>query len=261
MMNPVKRCLPAAILAVLLTASSTGFASTTVLSDDFNKANQALLGTTPNVGGNWTITGSSVVNPLQVSGNQAALTTTGQDAYSAFSASVANAAGSVLHTSMDLNLSAVLTGDYFSHLSDPAGTTSFFFQRLGAVAAPGGGYFLTLAATSGTGATTTPGTTVLNLNQTYHVDEYWTFVAGALNDTFEVDVAGVSYVTKTWDSTTSAEPSFVSAANFRQGSASQAPTLTIDNLQVEVISVPEPAPMLLAGVAGLVGLAFRRSRG
>jgi hypothetical protein len=250
--------LPALVLSVLPTRSLAA-AATTVFSDDFNKPDQALLGTTANVGGTWTITGTSVVNPIQISGNQVALTTTGQDAFSAFSSSVPNTAGNVLHTSMDINLSAAqATGDYFSHLSDPAGTTSFFFQRLGAVATTGG-YLLQLAVTGGGGATTTAGTTVLSLNQTYHIDEYWTFVAGTLNDTFEIDVNGTSYLTKTWDST-SAEPTSVSAANFRQGTASVAPTLTVDNLQVEVITAPEPSTAFLAGLLGLVGLARRRSR-
>jgi hypothetical protein len=139
-------------------------------------------------------------------------------------------------------------------LSDPAGTTSFFFQRLGAVATSGG-YFLTLAATAGGGATTSVGTTVLSLNTTYHVDIDWNFVAGATNDTFQLSVNGSSYLSKTWDST-NAEPTSVSAVNFRQGTAAQAPTLTVDNLTVELI--PEPSSLTLLALAAMFGVAKRR---
>jgi hypothetical protein len=241
--------------AALSFASSANFASTIVMSDDFNKANQALLGTTPNVGGNWTITGTSTVNALQISGNAVPMANTGQDAFSAFAASIPNGPGAPLHTSMDINLSAVGTGDYFTHLSDPAGTTTNFYQRLGATATSGG-YFLTLAVTGGGGAATTAGTTVLSLGTTYHVDINWNFVAGALNDTFQVFVNGSPYLSKTWDST-NAEATAVSAANLRQGTAGAAATLTIDNLQVDV---PEPATLVLASMIGLVGLVCCRSR-
>jgi hypothetical protein len=246
----------AAVVAAVCAAPSAVFAAI-LFQDDFNKADQALLGTTPNVsGGNWTITGTSTVNPLQISGNQASLNTTGQDAYAAFSNSAPNAAGAPIRTSADINLSAVGTGDYFLHLSDPVGTSSNFFQRLGAGTASGG-YVLTLAVTGGGGAATTAGTTVLSLNTTYHVDIDWNFVAGALNDTFQVSVNGSPYLTKAWDST-NPEPTQVSAANFRQGTTGSAANVTVDNLTVE--QVPEPATLVLASMVGLVGLACRRSR-
>src|SRR5262249_30489638 len=143
--------------------------------------------------------------------------------------SVPHADGTILHTGMDINLSAVGTGDYFSHLSDPVGTTSTFLQRLGAVSTSGG-YFLTLAETAGGGATTLAGTTVLSLGTTYHVDINWTFVPGATNDTFSVLVNNAAYLNKTWTSSTP-EPTQISAGNFRQGGGSaSAPTLTVDNL-------------------------------
>ncbi len=245
----------AAVVAAVCTAPSAIFAAL-VFQDDFNKANQALLGTNPNVGGTWTITGTSVVNPLTISSNAVPMANTGQDAFSAFNSSVPNAAGMTLRTSMDINLSAAGTGDYFTHLSDPVGTTSIFLQRLGA-AATTGGYFLTFAATAGGGATTTTGTGLLSLGTAYHVDIDWNFVAGALNDTFQVSVNGSPYISKTWDST-NAEPTFVSAANLRQGGGASASTLTIDNLQVD--SIPEPATLVLASMIGLVGLVCRRSR-
>ena len=245
--------LSVAIVAALSYVPSAAFASL-VFQDDFNKANQALLGTNPNIGGTWAITGTSVINPLQISGNQVPMANTGQDAFAALSSVVPNAAGFPIRTSADINLSAVGTGDYFLHVTDPVGSSSLFYQRLGA-AATTGGYFLTFAATAGGGATTTPGTTVLSLGTTYHVDVDWNFVAGPLNDTFQVYVNGSPYVSKTWDST-NAEPPSVSSVNLRQGTAGSAATLTIDNLTVE--QVPEPSSLALLALAAMFGVAKRR---
>jgi len=248
-----------AFLGASLVVACSGVFAGIILSDDFNKANGPLLGTAPNTGtGNWTITGTSVVNPIQISGNAVALQSTGQDAYVQFASSAPNPGdGSQLHTSMDINLSAAGTGDYFTHLSDPAGTTTNFYQRLGA-ASTTGGYFLTLAATAGGGATTTTGTTVLNLNQTYHVDEYWTFNPGTNSDTITVNVNNVPYLSKTWDSS-NPEPTQLSAANFRQGTTGAAATLTVDNLQVETIAVPEPGTFVLLALGCCVLGGRRRS--
>src|SRR3954471_20141145 len=172
-----------AFVVLLSALSSRTFAATIVFLDDFNKADGPLLGTTPNIStGPWTITGTSTTNPIQISSNAVALQTTGQDAYAALSTAIPHQDGTVLHTGMDINVSAAQTGDYFSHLSDPVGTSTNFYQRLGAVATTGG-YFLTLTETSGTGSTTATGTTVLNFNQAYHVDVNWNFVAGPTNDT------------------------------------------------------------------------------
>lgn len=242
--------------ALLAISSSSVFASIIVFSDDFNKANGALVGTTPNIStGNWTQTGTATNNPIQISSNAVAMGTTGQDTYAAFSTPLPHQDGTTLHTSMDINVSAAQTGDYFSHLSDPVGTTSFFFQRLGA-SASGAGYVLQLAVTGGGSAATTSGTTVLNFNQTYHVDEYWTFVSGATNDTFEVKVDNASYLSKTWDSTNS-EPTAISAANFRQGGATSSATLSVDNLQVEV---PEPGTLGLTAIFLLIGIGRSRRK-
>jgi hypothetical protein len=252
------RYFSAAFVAALLVCSSSAHAAIIVLSDDFSGGDGNLVGSTPDVStGAWGQTGTNSTNPIQVSGGKAAIGPANQDAFAAFSSSVPHTDGGAIHTSMDINVSAAGTGDYFSHLSDPAGTTQFFFQRLGA-AASGAGYVLHLAVTGGGGAVTTLGTTVLNFNQTYHVDINWNFVAGATNDTFQILVDNAAYMSKTWDST-NAEPTAVSAGNFRQGGgAGAAPTLTVDNLNVDV---PEPAALILAGVIGLMGFVVRRSRG
>ncbi|HEX5470404.1 MAG TPA: hypothetical protein VFW73_00875 [Lacipirellulaceae bacterium] len=245
-------CSSAIVFGLLLAfTSSSALASTIVLSDDFNKSNQALVGTTPNIsGGAWNQTGAVATNPIQIVSNAVSLVTSGQDTYAPFTGPVTEMGGNSIHTSMDIHVSAAqATGDYFSHLSDPVGTNTLFFQRLFAKSMSGG-FQLGLAVTGGGGAAINYGTTVLNLNQTYHVDAYWNFVAGATNDTFDIDVDNMPYFSKTWDST-NAEPLQISAANFRQGSAGSAPTLTVDNLEVE--SVPEPTSLALGLLFGLLG--------
>src|SRR6476659_9504613 len=90
--------LRAAAFLALAAVSCSGVSAATIFSDDFNKADQALLGTTPNVGGTWTITGTSVVNPIQIVGNKVALANNGQDAFAALSPGVLDAPGAPIRT-------------------------------------------------------------------------------------------------------------------------------------------------------------------
>lgn len=247
----------ALILGTALTAASSPVFAGTVFSDDFNSADGPLLGTTADVGGTWTITGTSTTNALDIQSGEVDINNTGQDAYSAFSSSVPNTADKGLRTSMDIRVSAAnATGDYFSHLSDPVGTTFNFYQRLQARSS-GAGFQLGLVDTSGTGNTITWGTTVLSFGTDYHVGIDWNFVAGANNDTFAVSVDGSPYLAHTWTSVT-AEPAQVSAANIRQGTASNAPTLRLDDLNV--ITIPEPATLVLGYLIGFFGPIFRGRR-
>lgn len=233
----------------LLTCGSSAHAAL-VFSDDFSSPDGALAGTAADIGGTWAAT-ASAATPIQIVGGAAAVKSSGQDDYAPFSAPVSTAAAIGLTTNLDINVSAAqANGDYFSHLSNPAGTTSTFLQRLFARSS-GSGFQLGLVDTSGTGSTTTWGTGVLNLNSPFKVTVKWNFVPGPTNDTFEVLVNGSSYLTHTWTSTL-AEPTDLAAANLRQGSGSNAPTLTVDNLTVESV-VPEPTTFALAG-AGLIGL-------
>lgn len=253
-------CFAVCLGATLALASSSFAAPIVVLADDFSGPDGDLVGTTPDIGGTWGQTGTNSTNPIQVSGGKAAIGPANQDAYAAFSTPIPHNDGTTIHSSMDLNVSAAqATGDYFFHLSDPVATTSFFFQRLGAVVdgTDSTKYHLTLLETGGGGGVTTVGAGLLSLGTTYDVDVLWNFVPGATNDTFEVLVNGASYLTKTWTST-NGEPTAVSAGNFRQGTGSVAPTVTVDNLVVEV---PEPATFVLCGLAGLFALGCRRQRG
>ena len=152
--------------------------SAIIFQDDFNKANQALLGRPQTL----VAPGRSLERPSSIRLRYPATKyrwRTPDKTRLPFSNVVPNAAGFPIRTRADINLSAVGAGDYFFHLTDPVGSSSLFFQRLGAVATSGG-YFFTLAVTSGTGARNDhPGTTVLSLGTTYHVDIDWNFVSGA----------------------------------------------------------------------------------
>ncbi len=247
-----------ALCAALVGAASNSVAAV-IFSDDFNKNDQPLVGTTPNVGGAWGLTGTNVTNPEAIVSGAVPLNTSGQDVYAAFTAPVPDADGFYLHTSADITVTAIpagTAGDYFLHLSDPAGTTSFFYQRLLARAS-GAGFQLGMLATGGGGGIADFGSTVLNLNQKYHVDINWNFVAGALNDTFAISVDGSPYANHTWNST-SGEPVTISAVNLRQGSLTTgAPNVVVDNVAVEV--VPEPGTLMLL-VVGAAMAALRRNK-
>jgi len=256
----------ALVVSAAFAAASSPANAAVILLDDFNRATQpsALLGSTPNTGGTWTITGTSVVNPLTVNGSVLPMANTGQDAFSAFSQSVPNAVGNLLITSADINVTSIgagLVGDYFMNLSDPPATnTTAFFQRL-FIRPSGAGFQIGLLDTSG--GTTTYGSAVLNFGQAYNVDVAWTFVAGPTNDTFAVTVDNLPYLTHNWTSPT-AEPAQISSFNLRQGGGAAAPVLTVDNVQVDAtIVIPEPASLALitlgALARSLIGLCLTPS--
>lgn len=246
---------PLALLSAISALVAARSSAVVVFSDDFS-TNGSLLGTTADIGGVWTITGTSVINPLTVASTALGVATTGQDAYAGLSASVPSIAGNAIITTFSLTVSAVQTGgDYFLHLSDPVATTSNFYSRIYArSSATSGFYQLGIQSNSGTGNVITYGTSEIALGQTIAVGLTWTFVAGAANDTLSLTTDGNSYISGyTW--TGNAEPAQITAVNIRQGSATTAPTLTVDNLQVN--AVPEPTIAILGGL-GLLTLLRRR---
>jgi len=153
-------------------------------------------------------------------------------------------------------------GDYFFHVSDPAGTTSNFYQRFFARQVSGS-VQLGLSTNSSTGIY---GSGLLPLNQSITAVIKWNFITGASNDTIDLFVnpadpanpSGSPYVSATWGA---AEPASLAAVNLRQGNAGIAPSLRVSSMQVEV--VPEPGTIALLGVVvggiGILGMRRRRS--
>lgn len=240
-----RTALSIAAVGVLGLAASSQAAA--IFSDSF-ATDGALIGQN-----GWVITGTSVVNPLTVTGGVVPMANTGQDANAPLTSAFAHNDGDKLITSADINLSSVGAGDYFLHLGI-TGNTTLFYQRLFATSS-GSGYVLGVLGTS-TG-TATNGTGVLAFGSTIHVDVTWNVVAGALNDTFDIAVNGLPYATNIPWGGTGAEPASLSSVNLRQGGGAAAPVLTsLDNLTVSYV-VPEPAAFGVLAPAGLL-LARRR---
>jgi MYXO-CTERM domain-containing protein len=210
----------------------------------------------------WAQTGTSATTPIQVTGGAAVLGTSGQDAYAAFSSAAPNTAGTTLFFAATLRMTAAqATGDYFMHVSDPAGTSTNFYGRVFAKSS-GTGFVLGISPNS---TTATYGSTVLDFNSNYQVVVAWDFVAGASNDTFSVYVNPLStdrssltsYASAAF-SGTAVEPSAqVSAINLRQGTAANAPSAQISSLSAgdslgAVGVIPTPGALALLGLAGIV---------
>jgi hypothetical protein len=203
-------------------------------------------------------------NPITIASGQAVLTSgaTGQDGYKAFSSVVdSTVSGNYLLSTINFSVtSASAAGDYFFHVSSPAGTTSNFYQRL-YVRSGTGGFQLGIFPTSGT---PTYGSTILSLNTPYTVVTKWDFLAGASNDPITVYVdptgpvltANTPYVSTAWTAT---EPTTLAAANLRIGGSTTTPGILVNSIQVQAVPEPSTLGLAAAGV-GLAGLAARRRR-
>jgi len=212
---------------------------------------------------NWLATGMppSTVNPILVqntaSNGNVALTTTGQDVNRSINGNYT--AGSSVFLSADINLSAAqANGDYFLHLSD--GSSSNFNSRIYARSSAGG---FQMALGTGSGAVTY-GTTELALNTLYRILARYDIIAGTLNDTGAlfvnpIDPFGIGDTPYVAATTVGTDAVSITAVNLRQGTAGNAPTLTIDNINVTgVTAIPEPSSLALLGVTALGGMVYRR---
>lgn len=208
----------------------------------------------------WVITGTSTTNPINVANTatngNVTLTTTGQDVNRPFTAAAVSGLISIDY-SADLNVTAAQTaGDYFMHLGD--GGTTNFWGRLFARASTNAGFFQLAMTTSSLVAPITPNYGAdLPLGTPISINARYDIISGLGNDTGQLFVNGNPYVLATTTGTDAAT-SF-SSINFRQGTAANAATVTIDNVTVSTTAIPEPTSAMWLGL-GLMGLVGYRRR-
>lgn len=237
----------------LLAGSSLAGAATVLYSTDFSAptyADGALIGQD-----GWVLT-NSTTNPLSVTNSAAdgavVLTTTGQDVRRAFTESAVTS-GSVFMKAEITVSSAQAAGDYFIHLGD--NSTSNFFART-YIRSSGTGFVMALGTSSGTA---TYGTIELPFSTPITLLVRYDLIAGTANDTGALFVnpttedgsGDTAYVAAT---TIGADATTISSVSLRQGSATNAPGVTVDSISV---FVPEPGVAMLGGL-GVLGLLRRR---
>jgi hypothetical protein len=241
-----------------------------LFSDNFNSYPNGNLtnGTT------WFQT-AAAANPVQVNSGSVVLGTSGQDVYSPLTTPTTLSDGQSIYFSLVIDVtSAQASGDYFLHFTPNPGNSSLFYSRL-FIKSVTGGFELGWLGTSGGTGLPTYGTTVLSLGTPYQVVMAYNFSATTpTNSTGAVFVNptdpnignNTAYLTANWLTTTTPDTNSIAAVNLRQGSAGSAAALTVDNLVVatsfsDVVTVPEPSTIALAGLGGLAGLAaLRRKR-
>lgn len=260
-----------ALVGIAATAISAGSAKAAVLySTTFNAptyANGALIGQD-----SWAITGSTVTNPVAVSGlptdGVVGLTTSGQDVNRVYTAAPVGTTS--IFAGLDLTVSAAQGGDYFFHLGD--GGSSNFYGRLFAKSVTGG-YQLALGTSSGTPAAGAYGAT-LSFGTEYRIVIQYDSVAGTANDTgaIYVDPTTASplptpYMAAVTQGIDATDIPTIDSVNLRQGTAGSAATVVVDDIIVattfgeaaDLAAVPEPATLGLLSLGGLAALRRRRA--
>ena len=101
----------------------------------------------------------------------------------------------------------------------------------------------------------------LNFGQTYTIVARYDIVAGPSNDTGAlfvnpVNAYGIGDTAYTPALTIGVDAGTISSVNLRQGGATSAPTVVVDN--VSVAFIPTPGAAALLGLGGLVAAKRRR---
>lgn len=246
------------IAAVAAVAGVAAVANATILySTDFNAptySDGALIGQD-----SWVLT-NSTINPLAVSNagtnGTVALTTTGQDARRAFTA-LAPVDGESIFLSATFTMTAAqANGDYFIHLGND--TATVFHARVYAKSS-GSGFVMAMGTSAGTA---TYGTTELPFNTPITMVARYDFVDGLANDTGALfinpaNIYGIGDTAYVAATTVGTDATLMSSVSLRQGSATNAPTVSVDALSVYII--PTPGTVALMGLAGLVAGRRRRA--
>lgn len=233
------------ILLSLLTIGLLAGAQAQVLDENFSYTSGAAL-----TANNWTQIGATATNPISVTstgltytgyvssglGLAAALTTSGQDLYRDGSASISTGA---IYCSFMLNVSAAQSaGDYFLALLNTGSTTDFMARTW--IKSSGTGFQLGISKWTPTAAATSYAPSVLSFNTTYLVVVKYAFSAATTTDdlvSLYIMSSGVPATEPVTPDTTATHPSANDAVSLgrvalRQGSSSNAPTLTIDGIRL-----------------------------
>lgn len=274
--NKMIKNATASLIAVFLCTLTTDLNGAIFLYDDLTTGytNANLVGQN-----GWNQTATATNNPIQYFDGKAVVGSTGQDVWKSMTTQVIKANVSTVYTRIDFSVvNAQANGDYFFSLSDPAGSSSNFYQRL-FIRASGSGFNLGLQSTSGTGSLTVWGNSVYSLNSLLSVVIAWDMVSGGVNDTFSLYVNPLtndrslltSEITSNWNSTTGTEPALnISSINLRQGSTTTAATVYVEELWVSdsllelgLTPIPEPSSysLILFGLGSLIALRRLKRNG
>jgi hypothetical protein len=185
------------------------------------------------------------------------LTTSGEDTNHPFTA--VNNVGTV-YLDADFTVTAAQsTGDYFLHLGD--GGSSNFNGRIYAKSS-GNGYVMAVGTGSGAPPAANYGSLVLSFNTEYHLLLKYNMISGTANDTGALyinptEIHGIGNAPYVAALNTGLDAVKLAGVYMRQGSATAAANVIIDNLAV---SVPEPASLISLVSGGVIGLLALRRR-
>ncbi|MCF7733390.1 MAG: hypothetical protein K9N23_16995 [Akkermansiaceae bacterium] len=228
---------------------TSAYSTTILVSDNFDRADGSLVGTTPTPGpgGTW-LHHSGTAGDLLITSGKAVVQhgTSSEDANVPFAAQTVG----VITASFDITVhdETAITGtnfEYFAHFKDGSNR---FYARLDVVAPSGtaGNYTLGISTNGDTAETTFP--TDFNYGDTVTVNLSFDFATG---------LAALAVGSTTLSSTTSIPTGVtISAFALRQSDSSNDETITVDNLVVS--QVPETSAALLGSLAMLRLLRRRR---
>jgi len=250
------------VLVALVLLSMPAFAQFT-FQEDFDYAAGDTLGSH-----GWLITSTpSYTNPLTVVapgltfsgyspstvGNACAITNTGQDRYKEFNTTITS--GDVYLWAM-INVSAAnATGDYFLAMSPTTQTnmTSRLYAK-----SSGSGYVLGLNKSNETPVTY--GSTVFDFNTTYVIVSKYSFQAGTGDDILSLYVlpSGTLPIDEPatpemgpYTNSSKGDAVELKSVTLRQGTAANAPTLTIDGIRVTTAWDISDLPVQIASFAAI----------
>ncbi len=236
----------------------SGFAQTQLIENFNYTINDSLAAT--NVNNNWAIISGSTVNAIRANGTSltftgyngsgigpsVTLTTTGQDIYRDFTSSIS---ASNVYCSFLLNVSAAqANGDYFFAYLPNTSTVNYTGRVF--VKSNGTGYSLGISKSSETAVYST---NILSFNTTYMLVVKYVYNSTGTTD----DQCGIYVFPSTIPTTeptsfdvgvsagTITDLANVSRVALRQGTASNAPTLSIDGIRVSNTWANGPLPVKL----------------